>query len=140
MKILIVDDNADIRLLIRLQTEFLEGVDELHEAGNGVEAIEAAGREQPDLIILDLDMPMMSGDAALPLLRTVAPNAIIVVNSATPMQCAPREGLEHADAYLHKLRDDVGEFVARVLCGGFTANRSTAQRPAADPPGPSLLA
>jgi CheY-like chemotaxis protein len=123
VKILIVDDNTDIRLLIRMQTEFLDGVDELFEATNGVEAVEAAGSRQPDVIILDLDMPVMSGDAALPLLRTVAPEAIIVVNSATPIQSAPREGLEHADAYLHKLRDDVGEFVARILTGSFVPVR-----------------
>jgi CheY-like chemotaxis protein len=127
MKILIVDDNADIRTLVRLQTEFLDGVSELFEASNGVEAIEMAGRQQPDVIILDLDMPMMSGDAALPLLRTVAPGAIIVVNSATPIQSAPREGLEHADAYLHKLRDDVGEFVARILTGAFVPRREARQ-------------
>ena len=115
MRILVVDDNTDIRLLIRMQVEYLDGVEEVFEAGNGVEAIEQAGRLQPDLIVLDLDMPMMSGDAALPLLRTVAPAAVLVVNSATPQTAAPREGLEHADAYLQKLRDDVGEYVARLL-------------------------
>ena len=116
---LIVDDNDDIRLLIRMQLEFLQGIDALHEASNGVDAIELAGRLHPELIILDLDMPLMSGDAALPLLRTVAPAAIIVVNSATPVTAAPREGLEHADAYLQKVRDDVGEFVASVLDGSY---------------------
>lgn len=120
---LIVDDNDDIRLLIRMQLEFLSGIDELHEAANGVEAIELAGQLHPDVIIIDLDMPMMSGDAALPLLRTVSPSAIIAVNSATPMTAAPREGLEHADAYLHKVRDDVGEFVATVLDGTYVTRR-----------------
>ena len=115
MRILIVDDNVDIRLLVRMQVEYLDGVTDVSEAANGVEAIEQAGRIQPDVIVLDLDMPMMSGDAALPLLRTVAPRSIIVVNSATPQTAAPREGLEHADAYLQKCRDDVGEYVAGLL-------------------------
>lgn len=123
MNVLIVDDNEDIRLLIRMQLEFLAGIDELHEATNGVEAIELAGRLNPDVIIIDLDMPMMSGDAALPLLRTVSPAAIIAVNSATSMAAAPREGLEHADAYLHKVRDDVGEFVATVIDGTYVTRR-----------------
>jgi len=115
VKVLIADDNDDIRMLVRLQLSFIDGVDEVIEATNGVEAIERAGQERPDLIVLDLDMPMMSGDAALPLIRTVAPAAFIAVNSATPFERAPREGLEHADAYLLKPRDDVGEFVSRLL-------------------------
>ena len=119
MNVLIVDDNDDIRLLIRMQLECLQGIGQLYEATNGVDAIEEAGKHHPELIIIDLDMPLMSGDAALPLLRTVAPAAIIAVNSATPASSAPREGLEHADAYLQKLRDDVGEFVEQVLAGSY---------------------
>jgi CheY-like chemotaxis protein len=115
VKVLVVDDNVDIRQLVRLQVQFLDEVDEVIEATNGVEAIELAGQHQPDVIILDLDMPLLSGDAALPLLRTVAPSAVIAVNSATPLACAPKEGLEHADAYLMKPRDDVGMFVADLV-------------------------
>jgi CheY-like chemotaxis protein len=115
VKILVVDDNPDIRFLVRMQASCLEQASEVFEATNGVEAIEIASRVQPDVVVLDLDMPMMSGDAALPLLRTVAPASIIAVNSATPLACAPKEGLEHADAYLLKPRDDVGEFLADIL-------------------------
>jgi CheY-like chemotaxis protein len=132
VKIVIVDDNADIRLLVRMQVEFLDGVDEVFEATNGVEAIEVAARNHPDLIILDLDMPVMSGDAALPLLRTVAPAATIVVHSATPMASAPREGLEHADAYLQKSRDDVGDFVVQFL-GARRDGRPSVGRADAEP-------
>lgn len=115
MRVLVVDDNADIRLLVRMQIEFLDGVTSVHDAVNGVDAIEQAGQIQPHVIILDLDMPVMSGDAALPLLRTVAPDAHIVVHTATAIELAPREGLEHADAYLQKLRDDVGAHVADLV-------------------------
>ena len=115
MKILIVDDNADIRLMLHMQLRYLDGVDELIEAVNGVEAVERASRHQPDLIVLDLEMPIMSGDAALPLLRTLVPGALIAVNSATRVAQPPSNGLELADVFLEKLRDDVGEFVQSVL-------------------------
>ena len=52
------------------------------EAADGVEAIELAGRHQPDVIILDLDMPRRTGDVALRLLRTVAPAAVIAIDSS----------------------------------------------------------
>lgn len=126
VRILIVDDNADIRMLLRIQLGMVDGVDELLEATNGLEAIERAGQDHPDIIILDLDMPVMSGDAALPLLRTVAPRAYIVVNSATPIESAPREGLQHADAYLLKPRDDVADLVGRLL-QERRSNRGAAQ-------------
>lgn len=112
---LVVDDNVDIRLLVRMQVEHLDGIDGVDEAANGVEAVELAGRAQPDIVLLDLDMPVMSGDVALPLLRTLAPRAVIAIHSATPADGAPRAGLEHADAYLQKCRDDVGEYVAELV-------------------------
>jgi CheY-like chemotaxis protein len=115
VKILVVDDNPDIRFLVRMQAGCVDPGGEVFEATNGVEAIEVAAREQPDVVVLDLDMPMMSGDAALPLLRTVSPASVIAVNSATPLASAPKEGLEHADAYLLKPRDDVGEFLADLV-------------------------
>ena len=115
MRILIVDDNADIRLMVRMQLEVTAGVEAIAEATNGVEAIEQASIGNPDVVILDIDMPVMSGDVALPILRSVAPRACIVVHTATSQAAGPRPGVEPADAYLLKLRDDVGEFVATMV-------------------------
>ena len=114
MRILIVDDTPDIRLLLRIQVERFEGVTDVHEATNGLEAIESTRRLHPDLIILDLDMPLMSGDAALPFLRELVPEAVIVVYSATAFVEGPHEA-PRANAYLQKGRDEVGDYVARVL-------------------------
>jgi DNA-binding response OmpR family regulator len=61
-KILIVDDEPHIRALLEQTLEDLEdeGV-ELLTAGDGLEAWTAAQQERPDLIILDVMMPRMSG-------------------------------------------------------------------------------
>jgi len=53
------------------------------QASGGVEAIELAGRLQPDLIVLDLTMPDMDGLTALPKLRAAAPGAAVVVLTAS---------------------------------------------------------
>ena len=52
------------------------------EAVNGQEAVEAAERLQPDAIILDMAMPVMTGLEALPLLRERAPGSMVVVYAA----------------------------------------------------------
>ena len=58
--VLIVDDDEFIRKLIATT---LEDVSEfqLHEAGDGVEALEVACRERPSLVFLDVDMPRLNG-------------------------------------------------------------------------------
>jgi two-component system cell cycle response regulator DivK len=66
-KILIVDDDADNRRIIQLT--MLKAGYAVVLAVNGREAIEAAGREMPDLILLDLSMPVLSGWEAVKLLK-----------------------------------------------------------------------
>ncbi|MBP8822456.1 MAG: response regulator transcription factor [Flavobacteriales bacterium] len=58
-KVLLVDDEADILALLRYNLE-REGI-AVQVASNGVEALEVAGREQPDLVVLDIMMPGMDG-------------------------------------------------------------------------------
>jgi two-component system cell cycle response regulator DivK len=66
-KILIVEDNEDNRLLLHDILSF-NGHDVL-EAENGAEGISMAGREHPDLILMDIQMPVMSGIEAGKLLK-----------------------------------------------------------------------
>lgn len=54
-KVLIVEDQADIRELIRVTLEFESY--ELHEAANGPDGLDAALRLKPELILLDVMMP-----------------------------------------------------------------------------------
>ncbi|HEV7889249.1 MAG TPA: response regulator [Pyrinomonadaceae bacterium] len=57
--ILVVDDSEDTRLVLRraLETRYYRVL----EAANGEEAVEIARRESPDLILMDLNMPLMDG-------------------------------------------------------------------------------
>ena len=66
-KVLVVEDFEDARYVLRA---FLEsGGYEVLEAANGREAIEAAARERPALILMDLNMPVLDGFAATLRLR-----------------------------------------------------------------------
>lgn len=68
-RIAIIDDNADARRLVRriLQSQ---GDFTIFEADNGIDGLELVLRDQPDLIILDLMMPVMDGFAVLDSLKS----------------------------------------------------------------------
>ncbi len=75
LKVLTVDDSKTIRMIVK--KAFKPYDCELFEAENGVEGLSIAGRKKPDLIILDITMPVMTGTEMLekmkvdPLLRDV---------------------------------------------------------------------
>lgn len=71
-KILIADDNALVRKLLRIMLEGQQGWQVCAEATNGSEAILKAHESQPDAVILDFAMPLLDGlDAAREITRTL---------------------------------------------------------------------
>lgn len=68
LKVLTVDDSKTIRMIVK--KAFRPYDCELCEAENGIEGLAAANREKPDLIILDITMPMMNGVEMLEKLKS----------------------------------------------------------------------
>jgi two-component system, OmpR family, response regulator len=77
-KVLVVDDEADIRRIACLALSRLGGMDAVEAAGAD-EAVEAAAREHPDIILLDCMMPGKDGMDALVALRANPSTADIPV-------------------------------------------------------------
>jgi DNA-binding NarL/FixJ family response regulator len=77
--VLICDDDAAMRNLLRVVIDLAPGVRIVGEAADGEVAIREASRLQPDVILLDLAMPVLSGLDALPRLRQCAVAAKIIV-------------------------------------------------------------
>lgn len=69
-KVLVIDDDLPIRIL--MQNLLREFQFEAILAGSGAEAVELAMRERPDVILVDLNMPGMSGEQTIASLRTEA--------------------------------------------------------------------
>lgn len=79
--ILIVDDNPNIRYLLRVFIETKTAFAICGEAGHGVEAIEKAKELRPDLILLDLSLPVLNGAEAAAILKGIMPRTKIVLFS-----------------------------------------------------------
>ena len=78
-RVLLVDDNPVVRSLVRQLFELEPDFEISGEAENGRDAVEKAGNLKPDLIILDLVMPVMTGLDAAPLLRKLLPDTRIIL-------------------------------------------------------------
>ena len=78
-RVLVVDDNPLVRSLVRQVFELHPDFEISGEAENGREAVERTENLKPDLIILDLAMPVMTGLDAAPLLKKVVPDARIIL-------------------------------------------------------------
>jgi DNA-binding NarL/FixJ family response regulator len=77
--ILIVDDNPSIRYLLRVLVETKTTFQVCGEAGHGMDAIEQAKQLQPDLVLLDLSMPIMNGAEAAVILKRTMPQMKIIL-------------------------------------------------------------
>jgi DNA-binding NarL/FixJ family response regulator len=77
--VLIVDDHAVVREGLRAFLDLQDGFEVVGEAGDGEEAVGAAERLRPDVVLMDLVMPRRDGVAAMRELRGRVPGARVIV-------------------------------------------------------------
>lgn len=103
-KILIVDDSVFMRKAIEGMIKKEADLEIVGIASNGKEAVELAASLKPDIITLDIEMPVMDGLSALKIIMKECPTSVIMVSSLT------REG---ADAALQALDMGAADFIAK---------------------------
>jgi len=82
MKVLIVDDEKPARDRLRQILDDEKAYDVVGEAGNGIDAVELAGRICPDIVLLDIRMPGMDGIEAAHHLNAMDPSPAVVFTTA----------------------------------------------------------
>jgi len=82
LKTLIVDDEPIARQILRDELELIADVEVVAEADNGSTALENIARHQPDLVLLDLQMPVMGGLDVIRRLKRGTHLPVIVIVTA----------------------------------------------------------
>jgi two-component system chemotaxis response regulator CheY len=101
-RLLVVDDAMIMRRLIR-DVAREAGWEVAGEAGNGADAVALYERLRPDLVTMDLVMPVMGGNEALRRIKAADPNAQVVVVTA----------LDQKQTLMESIRDGAIDFIVK---------------------------
>lgn len=114
MRILVVDDEPDVAALVAMGIRYQRPEHQVTEVHDGQRALDAIGREHPDVVVLDLAMPGKDGLAVLRELRDRGDDVPVIVLTAKGLEHDKVRGLEAgADDYVGKPFDHL-ELMARV--------------------------
>ncbi|HEX9614675.1 MAG TPA: response regulator transcription factor [Bacteroidota bacterium] len=121
LRILVVDDHAAFRQSL---SEFLRsqaGIEVVGEATNGEEAVEKTLELRPDLVLMDVSMPTMSGYDATRIIKEQHPETRVVILSSHTgevYRSAARES--HADGYIEKnsMKNELTLLIAQNVHAG----------------------
>ncbi len=137
LKTLIVDDEPIARKVLREELELLADVEVIGEAADGAAALEKIGREHPDLVLLDLQMPAMGGLEVVRRLKHGKRLPVIVVVTAHDEHALQAFEAGAIDYLLKPVRQErLSEAVdrARRLTGRQATERIAQLQEIADPP------
>ncbi len=103
LRSLIADDNATYRQILRQMIEAHPGWSVVAEAGDGAEAVRLATECSPEIVLVDVNMPVMDGIEATRRIKIVVPQTRVIAFSGYPDEEFRRASLQAgADYYLHK--------------------------------------
>ena len=112
LSVLVADDSADLRDLITMVID--RHANDWHVVGHAVDgqtAIDQARSTRPDLVLLDIAMPVIDGIEALPQIREAVPEAVVIMLSGYPFSIAGERSLKAgAHGYIEK-----GSIVASLV-------------------------
>ena len=103
IRVLIVDDVPQVRRELRTLLPLLEAIDVVGEAENGQSAVELAAALQPDVILMDVEMPIMDGLVATRLIKQQCPQCRVIILSIHDDEAVrARARLAGADDFVDK--------------------------------------
>lgn len=103
LRLLVVDDHELTRLTLQLTFSCQENIQVVGLATNGQEAVEMVKRFQPDVVVLDLQMPVMDGWSASRQIKAISPETqIIAYSSVEDAKLLERKAMSSLDAFCKK--------------------------------------
>lgn len=120
IKVLIVDDYPTVREILRLFFyEFSPEIKVVAEAGNGFDAIEMVGKYKPNVILMDISMPVMDGIEATKIICSKWPGSIVITYTSYQNEDFKKMA-KKAGAIEHILKPfDLKELSSKIIdCAG----------------------
>lgn len=114
IRILITDDHSVVRQGLRMFLELDDDLEIVGEAANGAEAVALATELVPDVVLMDLLMPVMDGLTAIPIIRQTLP-AVEVVALTSVLEDASVVGAIRAGAIGYLLKDTNADELRRAV-------------------------
>ncbi len=103
VKVFIADDHPILRIGLSMYLESKQHIKIVGEADNGFDAVNAINENPPDVVLMDVDMPGLSGIEAIRVLRKTLPDLkIIVLSTYTKKEYVQEAMLEGANGYVAK--------------------------------------
>jgi DNA-binding NarL/FixJ family response regulator len=115
LRVLVVDDEPDLRMLLRIGLDYSPEIQVAGEAADGQEAIELISRESIDAVLLDVGMPRMDGIDAARHIRSISPDTKIIVLSALYSPAQGKAVLPEADLFFEKANTSLQRLKDAVL-------------------------
>ena len=114
VRVLLVDDHAVVRQGLRLFLGLDEGIEVVGEAANGEEALQEAERLRPEVVVMDLMMPVMDGITATRELRRRLPDTEVIALTSTLEENKVNGAIE-AGAISYMLKDASSDTLADAI-------------------------
>jgi len=114
-RILITDDKEQVRQDLRTLLALSDEIEILGEAANGLEALHLVETMQPDVVLLDLEMPVMNGYEAASQIKVIAPSCRVIVLTVHDYTAARQKALQvGADSFIVK-GSSVEQLIQEIL-------------------------
>ncbi len=114
IRILLADDHSVVRQGLRMFLSLDPELEVIGEAQNGAEAVKLAGELKPDVVLMDLLMPVMDGIAAIGEIRTTMPDVEVIALTSV-LEDASVVGAVKAGAIGYLLKDTQSEELCRAI-------------------------
>jgi pilus assembly protein CpaE len=120
ISVIIADDQVSTRRALKALLAFESRIVIIGEADNGEEAVQLVGEKQPDLVLMDVNMPVMEGIKATREIKSAWPDVRVIVCTMFPEH--QKEAYEAgADYFL--LKGSPGVSLSQIILALFPLNR-----------------
>lgn len=114
IRVALADDHAEMRVALRLLLSLSKEIEIVCEAGNGQDAVDCVKRLQPDVLVMDIHMPVLDGfEATKQITELSVPTRVILISTDVGRFVARRAAAVGAKGYIPK--DQVAESLLAAI-------------------------